>query len=201
MESNKKGQKYWHEVMTPLFAAISYFIADYYQISDILFNFSDNKWHVTISVGIYTAILNMFYICISSKRTDIKVEIVDRKDKSNKVRVMDEPRSIEVITTVEGNLENIKQNITLKFPKWIDVSTQDNPDLKIVNNDLSTTYEIILENTTKKDKKVFKFDIYINPIYMQSGRSGVIESEFKGSSWRYNKDITNLEIHYLNEEE
>ena len=201
MESNKKGQKYWHEVMTPLFAAISYFIADYYQISDILFNFSDNKWHVTISVGIYTAILNMFYICISSKRTDIKVEIVDRKDKSNKVRVMDEPRSIEVITTVEGNLKNIKQNITLKFPKWIDVSTQDNPDLKIVNNDLSTTYEIILENTTKKDKKVFKFDIYINPIYMQSGRSGVIESEFKGSSWRYNKDITNLEIHYFNEEE
>src|SRR5690606_8990900 len=174
-----------------LFAGVSYFLTDCYQISMLIFNFSDPRWHITVSVGIYTAFLNGLFLFALSKRTSVQVEIIERKDKSEKIRLVDKPRAIEVRVTVNGNLKKIKSNVEVIFPQWIDVTPRGSPDLKQNEKD-SQKYLIDLSGIVQNSKSeisIFYFDITMNPIYEETSRIGEILATVNGNTLRYAKNV------------
>ncbi|EGQ26749.1 hypothetical protein HMPREF9372_1290 [Sporosarcina newyorkensis 2681] len=186
---------------TAIFAGISYLGADCFQITSLLFNFSDPMWHVTVSVAIYTAILNSLLLFLLSKRTSVKVNITERKDKSNKISLTDKPRTTEIKIAVRGNLSKITGMIEVIFPKWVDIMTKGSPDLKQCEDD-SQKYFIdlsgIVENS-QSEVSLFYFDITMNPLYEETGRSGEIIAKIHGNSLRYSKNTSKLTIHYKTE--
>ena len=183
---------------TAIFAGISYLVADCFQITTLLFKFSEPTWHVTVSVAIYTAFLNIILLCLLSKRTSVKVNITERKDQSNKISLTDKPRAAEIKIVVRGNLKKINGTIEVTFPKWVDVMTKGSPDLMQSEND-SQKYIIdlsgIVENSDS-EVSLFYFDITMNPLYLETGRSGEIIAKVHGSSFRYSKNTNKLTIHY-----
>lgn len=183
---------------TAFFAAISYFIAELFQISTLIFKFSDTKWHVTVSVAIYTAALNSFLLYALSKRTSVQVVIIERKDKSDKIRLDDKPRATEVRINLNGNLNKIKNNVEIIFPQWIDVMAKGSPDLKQSEND-SQKYLIDLSgivHNSEIEVGIYYFDITIKPIYEESGRKGEILAKVNGNKFRYAKNVKKLTVHY-----
>lgn len=183
---------------TAIFAGISYLGADCFQITTLLFNFSEPAWHVTVSVAIYTAFLNIILLYLLSKRTSVKVNITERKDQSNKISLTDKPRATEIKIVVRGNLKKINGTIEVTFPKWVDVMTKGSPDLMQSEND-SQKYIIdlsgIVENSDS-EVSLFYFDITMNPLYLETGRSGEIIAKVHGNSFRYSKNTNKLTIHY-----
>ncbi|MDE5414575.1 hypothetical protein [Alkalihalobacterium chitinilyticum] len=183
---------------TAFLAGISYFIADFFQVSTLIFNFSDVKWHVTVSVAIYTAVLNGLLLYALSKRTNVQVVIIERKDRSDKIRIFDKPRATEVRVTVNGNLKKIRNNVEVIFPQWIDVMPKGSPDLKQSENN-SHNYLIDLSGivqNSKSEVSIFYFDITMNPIYEKTGRVGEVLAKVNGSTLRYAKSVENLTVHY-----
>lgn len=182
---------------TPLFAALSYIIAEKCKISEVIFKFSDSKVHTTVSVGIYAAIMNLLFLWMLSKRTMVSSKIKDRRDQSNKIKIDNKPRQIEVEIHVSGNIKGIDERISVTFPEWLDVSTKAVPDIKVDDND-SNQYHISLSNiVNSKERRSYFFDVTLNPIYSESNRTGIIKAVCSGKPWRYKKEDKDLQIHYL----
>lgn len=185
-------------IATAIFAGLSYLGADCFQITTLIFNFSEPAWHVTVSVVFYTAFLNITLLCLLSKRTNVKINITERKDQSNKISLTDKPRATEIKIVVRGNLKKINGTIEVTFPKWVDVMTKGSPDLMQSEND-SQKYIIdlsgIVENSGS-EVSLFYFDITMNPLYLDTGRSGEIIAKVHGNCFRYSKNTNKLTIHY-----
>ncbi|MDT2638634.1 hypothetical protein P7D31_00700 [Enterococcus dongliensis] len=181
----------------PVFAAMSYIIAERWQISNAIFKFSDPKVHITVSVGIYTAIMNLFFLWALSKRTTVSSKVKDRKDQSNKIKIDEKPRKIEVEVEVTGNTNNIDEIISIVFPEWIDVSTKAVPDIKADENN-PNQYNIKLSNIVNyKEVRSYFFDINLKTIYAQTNRVGMIKATCSGNFWRYQKKDKDLQIQYV----
>ncbi|GIN59872.1 hypothetical protein J8TS2_41910 [Lederbergia ruris] len=124
--------------------------------------------------------------------------IIERKDKSDKIRLDDKPRSTVVRINVNGNLNKIKNNVVVVFPQWIDVMAKGSPDLKQSEND-SQKYLIGLSSIAQNSANevgIFYFDITINPIYEETGREGEILAKVNGNKFRYAKSVKKLTVHY-----
>lgn len=183
-------------LMGAIFASLSYFFANSFQISKLFLNLSDSKWHVTISVFIYTALLNSLLLWFLSLRTSVQVEIIERKDKSDKIRLDDKPRATEVKVIVDGNLKKIEETVEVTFPEWVDVMVRNTPDL---NQQSSQTYHVNLADIVssgKSETRVFYFDITMKSLYMESGRTGEVVAKINGCSLRYHKSVKVLTVHY-----
>lgn len=185
-------------ISTAIFAGISYFISGYFQISTLIFKFTDIKWHVTVSVAIYTAILNGLFLYALSVRTVVNVTIIEKKDKSDKIRLDDKPRATEVRITVNGNLKRVENNVEIIFPQWIDAMAKGSPDLK-QSEENPQRYLIDLSGIVQNSNNeisIFYFDITINPIYEETGRKGMIVAKINGNKFRYTKSKKDLAVHY-----
>lgn len=182
----------------PIFAALSYIIAERWQISNIIFKFSDPKAHITVSVGIYTAIMNLLFLWTLSKRTTVSSKIKDRKDQSNKIKIDEKPRKIEVEVSVSGNTNNVDEIISIVFPEWVDVSTKATPDIKLDETN-PNKYNIKLSNiVNSKEVRSYFFDISLKTIYAETNRVGMIKATCSGNSFRYQKKDKDLQIQYVN---
>src|SRR5699024_12775495 len=53
----------------------------------------------------------------------------------------------------------------------------------------------IVENSDS-EVSLFYFDITMNPLYLETGRSGEIIAKVHGNSFRYSKNTNKLTIHY-----
>lgn len=184
-------------LMTALFAGISYLFCGMFQITKYFLTFSDKKWHITVSVAIYTALLNAIFLYIISKRTLISVEIMERKDKSNTIKLSDKPRAIAIKVVARGNLKKISGDIVITFPKWIDVTPKGSPDLK---PDPKDTQRFLISLTdflkdSPNEGGTFFFDINMNETYINTERIGTIQASFSGSSLRYAKDFKSMSLH------
>lgn len=181
----------------PVFAALSYIIAERWQISNNIFKFSDPKVHITVSVGIYTAIMNLFFLWVLSKRTTVSSKVKDRKDESDKIKIDEKPRKIEIEVSVSGNTNNVDEKIIVVFPEWIDVSIKATPDIKVDENN-PNIYSIELVNiVNSKEVRSYFFDISLKTIYAESNRVGMIKATCSGNFWRYQKKDKDLEIKYV----
>ena len=180
---------------TVFFSCLSYIICEYFKISEILFNFKEDSWNVTVSIAIYGAILNIVYLYIVSLKTEVMVEIKDNKDKSNNITISDKPRRISVAVQVKGNLKKIDGKVEIIFPYWLDIMAKAVPDLSEITEN---KYEINLTdiNSLNKETITVYFDINIKTNYDSSARNGEISSNINCRRFRYTKINKNLTINY-----
>ncbi|MGX6962938.1 hypothetical protein [Vagococcus xieshaowenii] len=178
-------------IMTGVFVTISYLISNNFLITKHFLVLSDPKWHVTVSVSIYSGLLNALFLYLLSLRTTIRVDITDKKDESYNILVDETPRSVVVKVKVLGNKEGIKEKVTIKFPEWIDSMVKADPSIKQVGNSQSE-YCI----TINEEEISFTFDIGIKPMYDTAGRKNDISSEITGNIFRYCKKKKNLVVQY-----
>lgn len=171
---------------TVFFSCLSYIICEYFKISEILFNFKEDSWNVTVSIAIYVAILNIVYLYIVSLKTEVMVEIKDNKDKSNNITISDKPRRISVAVQVKGNLKKIDGKVEIIFPYWLDIMAKAVPDLSEITEN---KYEINLTdiNSLNKETITVYFDINIKTNYDSSARNGEISSNINCRRFRYTK--------------
>ncbi|EOF77703.1 hypothetical protein [Enterococcus faecium] len=168
-------------------SVLSYFICQWFSISEYIFRINNENWNSSISLTIYAGILNYLYSLLLSKRTEITVLIRDKGDRSDKIKVGEKPRRISVEVSVKGNLKNLSGNIEIVFPSWIDIMMKATPDIYEIEGtnrykiDLSDIKSVIEENAT------YYFDINTKSIYLDSPRNGQISSEIKCGCFRYSK--------------
>lgn len=188
-------------IMTGLFVVISYLIANKVQVTRYILSFSVESWHTTVSVAIYTTILNACLTFFLSKRTEILVDIKDKQNESYSMRLGDRPGVIIIDVTIKGNLKKINNNIIIEFPKWIDPMVKGSPDIS-QSEDNQYKYIIDLSDTPELGKyasKKFSISIVKNNIYNESNRKNEVAALISGSRIRYSKEIKKMVI-FSNEE-
>lgn len=190
-------KKMFKACMPAFFVLISYWIAERYRITEFIYSFNNDNWNTTVSIAAYTAILNTSLEYFLSKRTKIKVEITDTKNKSSKCNIGDKPVSIKVIVSLEGNLNKIAEKIILKFPKWVDLTVKGSPDISQMP-DIPFQYLIDLsDDDGKESKRSFIFDVVENEMYSESERHSEITASSIGRFWskfRYAVEIKGMSI-------
>lgn len=174
---------------TFIFIIGSYFFASKYSIP-ISKNIIPQNMIFNVNVALYTSILNFLLFLFLSFRTVVSISAIDNKDKSSIIKLDKKPRKIAVKVEINGNTDNSKGKIIVNFPKWVDVTKTNDPDIKTMSQ---YKYSYDLKNNTKSF--TFYFDINLNTQYEESTRNSEIEVFFKGNRIRYSKNTKNLKIH------
>lgn len=177
---------------TLIFIFLSYLISNKFNIISNLSIISNNlpeKAVFTMGVAVYTAILNFLLFSFLSYRSRILVRVLDKKDKSDRIKILEKPRSIVVEIEINDTSIN-KGKVTIKFPEWIDVMKSNDPAIKTIT---PHTFDYLFEERT--NKLSVHFDINLNILYLNSEREGEISADFHGNRIKYGTTIKNLKIH------
>ncbi|MTV19174.1 hypothetical protein [Staphylococcus delphini] len=174
---------------TLVFVLLSYFLASLYNLA-AYFPLIPTKSQFPLSVALYTSFLNFSLFFYLSFKTNLKISVTDKRDRSNKIKVGKQPRRISVKVEVTGNNEDMKAALIIKFPQWIDITKTQDPDIITINQH---EYKCLLNKNMSS--YTCYFDINLNELYVEAIREDEIKVEFKGSRLRYSKEIKGLSIH------
>lgn len=177
--------------MTAVFVIVSYLISNCFLVTEYFLSFLESKWHLTVSVAIYTAIQNIFFLFLLSKRTEINVDIYDKKDESHSISIEEKPRKIIAKIKLSGHLDDIQETVTITFPEWVDSMIEADPGIK----QISISPDVYCIKLSDKEIS-FAFDIAIKDIYGGTSRKNDIFAEISGKSLRYNKISKKLLVQY-----
>lgn len=194
--SNKTKSEIIKILMNGLFVCLSYWIAERFQVTECIFHFSNSNWHTTVSIALYTMILNALLVLFLAKRTFISVKIVESHNESNAINLKDKPGVLNVNVVVTGNLKKIKSKIVIEFPKWVDPTVEGDPSIFQVNG-APYIYEINIadiNHTSSYASKKFDFTVAVNEVYKKSGRDEEITALIKANRFRYKKETINLKV-------
>lgn len=178
-------------LMTGVFVALSYLISDLFLITTIILPILNSKWHVTVSVAIYTGLLNALFLFLLSFRTNINVDVCDKKDESYNVTIDERPRNIALKIKISGNVKNIKETVSIVFPEWIDLTVAADPSIKLASG---KTNEYIIALSEKEIS--FTFSVSVNPSYQSVTRKNSITTKITGNFCRYSKHNKELLVQY-----
>lgn len=178
-------------IITGVFVTLAYLISNYFVITEYFFSFLNPNWHITVSVAMYTGLLNALFLYFLSKRTEINVHIYDKKNESYNVTIEEKPRTVSVKIKLVGNLEKINETINIRFPDWIDSMVKADPLI----NQISTSPDVYVIKPSDREV-IYDFDIRIKDSYVETSRKNDIRAEISGCTLRYYKIKEELSVQY-----
>lgn len=187
--SNKWSTDLLKASFTIMFVLISYPLAIFLNVGAIV-PLLPKKLEFPFSIAVYTALLNFLLFLYLSSRTTIKATVIEKIDKSNKIKISSKPRKIAVKTEILGNNKAVTGELLITFPDWIDVTKTNDPGIKTITQSM---YSYDLSNGSST--YTCYFDINLKEVHMNAEREDKIKVEFKGNKLRYGKDMNHLTVH------
>lgn len=174
------------------FIFLSYYLAskiNLFSYIPIIKNSLPKKALFSMAVAIYTAILNFIMFTYLSYRSQISIKILDKKDESDTIKIIDKPRTIVVKIEISNSLIN-KGYVIIRFPKWVDVMKSNDPYIKTIT---TSKFKYSFEEGTTKIYPTF--DITLSERHSISEKEGEISAKFHGNKVKYEVTIANLKVH------
>ena len=89
-------------------------------------NFTENQKIIwTLDLGIYSALFSIIFSVINYlvklQKLHINVELLNKPEDVNELKIGENPRSIRLKITLEGKCREISAPLEVKFPEWLDV--------------------------------------------------------------------------------